>query len=430
MDENSDEIRADSARIQVGIILSIANGPRSAKEIKEFVDSKYEKFQKEGEKASWTITSIYANLSLMEKRKWVKTKSISIQVDYKFRSANEEVRKKRTRAKVWELGAQRDEIETFASIFKFVWENGKYSVRELMTSRWYIASTHYTDFICDSMYNRGLLARWSKREEFTKDIRNTGWKEHGKFYEEGDLKVQDPTKMRIEKLGVLEGNLKRRDRDNEKDNIETLAEFRLIKILEYGPNWHRKGTLFPLLLGLYFSTSKRTFIWLLGNLVQLVPESAHFFYSIFADITLNEITVEARHKVYKDMLGNEYKGDETDSIGEKSLDPRVYLPRALFDYMKKMNYLRTIPSGLVENTVNDDEKEYNYSAGIPEYFLDYRFLPAILICYLMGSTEYPDSLTGEDTLYAGPINFMFNTMKPEFKTVESEVKEILMQDKP
>jgi hypothetical protein len=428
MDEKSDEIRADSARIQVGIILSIANGPRSAKEIKKFLDSKYEKFQKEGQKASWTISSIYTNLALMEKRKWVMMKSERIQVDYKFRSANEEVRKKKTRVRVWELGAQRDEIGTFASIFKFVWENGKDSVKELMTSRWYIASTHYTDFICESMYNRGLLARWSKREEFVKDIRKTRWEEYGKFYEEGNLKVHDPAKVSKEELGILKGILKKRDRDNEKDSIENLAEFRFIKILEYGPNWYRRGTLFPLLLGLYFSTSKRTFIWLLGNLVELVPESAYFFYSIFADNALNGIMAEARHNVNKELLGNEYKGDEIDLMGEKSLDPLVYLPRTLFDYIKKMNYLRTIPSGRIKNTVNDDEKEYNYSAGIPEYFLDYRFLPAILICYLMGSTEYPDSLIGGDTLYAGPISIMFNMMEPEFKKVESKVKEILMQD--
>ena len=425
MDENREKIRSDSARIKVGIILSIANGPRSAKEIKKFLDLKYDKFQKKSEKASWSIQSIYTYLSLMKKRKWVATISRPLKVDYQFRSANEEVRSKRTKADFWELGAQRDKIEIFASIFKFVWENGNDSIEELMRSRWYYASTHYTDVICESMNNRHLFVRWSNREEFAKDVRNTGWEEYGQFFEEATLKVHNTINEREGKLVFL----KRHNKETGKDYVETQPEFRLLRILEDGFNWHRKGILFPLLLGLYFSTSKETFSSLLDNLVLGVPQSAYIFYSIFSDITLMEIMAEDRHKVYKDMLGGNYKGDEIDLKGENSLDLLVYLPQTLFDYIKKKNYSLTNPSGSTRNTVYDYEKENHSSAGIPEYFLDYKFLPAILICNLMGSTEYPDRLTDGDILYAGSIVYLFTAMKLEFKAVESEVKKILMRDK-
>ena len=198
-----------------------------------------------------------------------------------------------------------------------------------------------------------------------------------------------------------------------------------MKIIEDGQNWYRHGTLFPLVLGLYFSTSEEAFMALLGTLVTLVPQCAHNFFSIFTDSDWNRIVKEERHKMYLKDVGEGYKGDDIDEIGELQMDPAFYLAQSLYAYIIHKNLLVSISQNKVES---DKHEEDIYLKGVPEYFFKMKFLPAILICYLMGATGYWKDLVDGDVISRGAIVFLFNNTKTYFNIVENSVKEILKKD--
>ncbi len=418
--ENKEKIKSNSERIQVGILLSIANGQRSIREIKEYLSTKYIGSGKKTEKSSWTTQSISGHLKDMEKKGWLVRKRMRVRVDYKFGSPNEDVRKKWARADFWELRPNSytiEALETSASIFMFVWMHGRDSIKELMQSRWYIDSMNYAYTIWSSMEGNHLFNRWLFENNFSKDIRNTRWEESG-----GSTKGLNLRSLLLRKpIKDLSLHTNQANANSSQDVIGDRPEFRLLKVLEYGLNPHRKnflfsseydrnlrkiGTIFPFLLGLYFSDYWERYRWLLNKLVNEVPLSAHIMFTIFTDEVFKKIMRKTIHKDYMDKVGNNYRGDELDKIREGTLDPSSYLPQTLYDYIEQKNLLK----------------------GIPDYFHNFKYIPAILIYVLMGGSEYPQRSTDGDALYATPIEYIFYDMKPELKKLEAELRNILSRN--